>query len=487
MRILLASSEVHPYSKTGGLADMVSGLAKWLARRGHQVAVVTPLYTGIRERFPEIHEVGWEVVLPLGAEAQAAGIFMVDAGPNLRVYFVENEFYHRSAPYQERGVDYPDNAERFIFFSKVVAHLARDLPVRPEIVHVHDWQGAMAALFIWHQRWREGWSNAPRVCLTIHNLAYQGLFEAGKFALTNLPWDYFNPEGVEFYGQLNCLKAGLVYSDFITTVSPQYAQEITTPEFGCGLEGVLQKRRHRLVGILNGVDYEEWNPECDPILEHHFSTRNLRGKTAQKRLLQEELGLPCTPEVPLFGIVTRLAAQKGLDILLAALAEVLPATEMQFAVVGSGSQAIQNAFMRLARVFPRKLAACHAFDNALSHKMMAGCDFFVVPSAFEPCGLNQMYAQRYGAIPIVRRTGGLHDTVIDITENPNNPTGIKFSEYSARALVHAIHKAVALYQSRPLLRRYRLNAMRADFSWERAVTAYESVYSALLSSALPVG
>ncbi|MDW7981098.1 MAG: glycogen synthase GlgA [Verrucomicrobiales bacterium] len=480
MRVLIASSEVYPYSKTGGLADMVGGLAKWLARSGNQVTVVTPLYGGIRERFPEMTLWHREISLLLGRATIWARIWILEPEPNLRVCFVDSEFYEGREPYQNAGVDYSDNAERFIFFSKAVAYLARHLQPEPEIVHLHDWQTGVAALIIWHQRWREGWTSAPKVCFTIHNLAYQGLFDPGKFALTNLPWDYFSPDGVEFYGQLNCLKAGIVYADVITTVSPRYAYEITTPEFGCGLEGVLRKRIDDLIGVLNGVDYEEWDPERDPFIEHRFSIRNLRGKAAQKSALQRELGLPVSSATPLFGIVTRLAAQKGLDILVGALAEVLPAAQMQFVLVGTGSVSLYNAFARLAVSFPDKVSANHRFDQGLSHRVIAGCDFFIVPSQFEPCGLNQMYAQRYGTIPIVRRTGGLDDTVVDARENADGATGIKFSEYSARALAKAIAKALALYKDKPLLRHYRKNAMAADFSWQRTVREYETVYQRLL-------
>lgn len=482
MRILIASSEVYPYSKTGGLADMVAGLAKWLARRGHNVDVVTPFYSGISERFPAIKPYRCNISISLGSRIYAAGIFALEAERNLRVYFVDNEFYHRPTLYQLEGADYTDNAERFVFFSKVIAYLARHLPEPPDVIHLHDWQTAVTALIVWHQRWREGWATAPRVCFTIHNLAYQGLFDANKFGLTNLPWDYFNHEGVEFYGQFNCLKAGIVYADLITTVSPRYAREITTAEFGCGLDGVLRNRQADLFGILNGVDYDEWDPSRDPFIGHNFSVTDMRGKVAVKLALQRELGLSISSSTPLFGIVTRLAPQKGLDILLAALVEVLPVLPMQFVLVGTGSRAIHNAFARLAQSFPDKVSANHGFDQALSHRVIAGCDFFIVPSAFEPCGLNQMYAQRYGTIPIVRQTGGLDDTVIDARENPRSATGIKFAEYSSRALTHAIYKAVELYHDPLLLHHYRRNAMAADFSWERTVVEYESIFDRLLQT-----
>src|SRR6185503_3461940 len=255
MKILLASSEVHPYSKTGGLADMVGALGKTLAREGHQVGLVTPLYSGIRERFPEIKRLDWSLSLPLGTDSVPGEIWTLDTREGLTIYFIHQpDFYFRPALYQQKdGTDYPDNAERFIFLSKAVVHLARYLPWQPELVQAHDWQVGLAPLLIRHER-AAGWGTAPRTCLTIHNLAYQGVFPAAAYPLTNLPWQYFTPKGVEFYGQLNCLKAGIVYSDVLTTVSPRYAREITTPEFGCGLDGVLRERQAALVGILNGVD-----------------------------------------------------------------------------------------------------------------------------------------------------------------------------------------------------------------------------------------
>lgn len=476
MRILLASSEVHPYSKTGGLADMVGALAKTLARMGQQVGVVTPLYAGIRERFPGLRQVDLPLEFPLGHRRVAASIWSLDPFPGLTTYFVDQtDFYQRSGLYQEEGVDYPDNGERFMFFSKVVAHLALRLPWQPEVLHLHDWQTSPAAVLIQHHRRVTGPGRTPGICLTIHNLAYQGLFPASQYPLTNLPDDYFTPNGLEFYGQLGCLKAGIVYADVITTVSPRYAREITTEEMGCGLDGLLRQRNSSLIGILNGVDGDEWNPISDPYLKHSYSATDMRGKEENKLELQKECGLPVCAGVPLFGTIGRLTEQKGVEILLGALEEML-ATEMQFVAVGSGAPAFQRAYQELARRHPSQVAVRIGFDEGLSHRIEASCDFFLMPSRFEPCGLNQMYGLLYGTIPIVRATGGLDDTVIDIREDSVKANGIKFTEYSPTALAKSIRKALAIYEEPQLLQRFRHNGMTADFSWPRTVAEYIRAY-----------
>ena len=481
MKILLASSEVHPYSKTGGLADMVGALGKALARAGHEACIVTPLYQDIRERFPAMRPVEWQFDLPLGAQPVPAELWSLEVEKGLTVYFVDQpEFYQRAGLYLEDHVSYPDNAERFIFFSKCVANLARYLPGRPDLVHVHDWQAALVPALMLHQRRAEGWGNPPPTCLTIHNLAYQGTFLAAAFALTNLPEEFFTVEGAEFYKQLNCLKAGIAFADAITTVSPRYAREIMTEEFGCGLDGFLRRRQDRLFGILNGVDHEEWNTLHDPFLKYPYSTARLAGKQKNKIALQRELGLPAAAAAPLFGTVTRLTEQKGVDIQLGALEEMLSA-DIQFVLIGSGSAAYERAYLDLARRFPSQVAVRIGYDEGLSHRIEAGCDFYLMPSWFEPSGLNQMYSLRYGTIPVVRAVGGLDDSVIDCSQDQKRANGIKFHEYSARALAKAIRKALALYQEPDWLRRYRQNAMKTDFSWKQTVGEYLKVYEAAKS------
>ena len=478
MKILLASSEVHPYSKTGGLADMVGAIGKAMGKAGHQVGIVTPLYRGIFEKYPEIRKLDWHMDLPMGDGRVRGEVWTLEPSTGLTIYFVHQpEFYQRPGLYNEKGVDYADNAARFIFFSKAVAHLARYLPWQPEVVHANDWQAGLVPLMMLHQKLHEGWNNLPRTCFTIHNLAYQGIFPGTEYALTNLPQDYFNLFGAEFYGMLNCLKAGIAYADVLTTVSPRYAREITLPEFGCGLDDLLRKRRRVLHGILNGVDYEEWNTTKNPFLKHPYSSRIIAGKTENKLDLQRELGLPVNAGVPLFGSITRLADQKGLDIELGALEEMLSAN-LQFVLLGSGAPVYERAYRELARRYPEKVAVRIGFDQGLSHRIEAGCDFYVMPSRFEPCGLNQMYSQRYGTVPIVRITGGLDDTVVDITENATRASGIKFQEYSARALAKGFRKALALYDDPKLLRHYRKNAMTADFSWETVMGQYIQAYAA---------
>ena len=481
MKVLLASSEVHPFSKTGGLADMVGALGKALAAAGHDVTIVTPLYRGIRERFTELRATDWHIDVPLGPTRVQAGIAELRLNERLKVCFVDQrDYFHRLALYGESNTDYPDNPQRFIFFAKAVVQFAHLQPNGPfDIVHVHDWQAGLVPALLRHEAHRTGW-RAPRTVLTIHNLAYQGRFPASAFALTNLPLDYFTPAGVEFYGDLNCLKAAIIYSDLLTTVSPRYAREICTEAYGCGLDDRLRMRQDRLVGILNGVDYDEWSTHRNLHLRHPYSYRKMAGKAATKHDLQRELGLPMRADVPLFATVTRLADQKGVDILLAALEEML-ATEMQFILLGSGDPNLQRGYQNLARRYPTKVVARIGYDHALSHRIEAACDFFLMPSRFEPCGLNQMYSLRYGAIPIVRRTGGLDDSVVDLTDNEERADGIKFTEFTSRALANAIRKALVLYQTPALLDQMRHNGMTADFSWGRTTEAYTRVYQRALA------
>ncbi len=476
MNILLASSEVFPYSKTGGLADMVGALSKALAADEHTVTVVTPLYRDIREKHRGLRETGLEISLPLGSETVTAKLWSTEPAERLTVLFVDvPEYYDRPALYGVAGIDYADNPARFIFLSKAVAHLARTAEVIPDVVHVHDWQVGLVPLFVRFGERIGTWPHVPATVLTIHNLAYQGVFPPGDYALTNLPYDYFTPQGVEFYNQMNCLKAGISYADMITTVSPRYAREIMTEPYGCGLDGVIRGRQDRLAGILNGVDYSEWNTEKNPLLDFVYSVDDFSGKAAQKLALQRELGLPPAGDIPLFGTVSRLADQKGLDIAIATLEEML-ATRMQFVLLGSGDPAFERGLKQLQDRYPDKVAVRIGYDHGLSHRIEAGCDFFLMPSRFEPCGLNQMYSLRYGTIPIVRVTGGLDDSVTDITENPDDADGIKFYEYSSRALTKAVRKALVLYEDKALLDHYRRNGMNVDYSWENTTHKYEAVF-----------
>ena len=458
---------------------MVGALGKALAHAGHETRIVTPLYRGIREKYPQIQRVDWWFDLPLGARRVQAELWSLAIENGPLVYFIQQrEFYQRADLYQENDLSYADNAERFIFFSKCIAHLARYLPWRPDVVHINDWQTGVVPALILQQEQAEGWVNPPPTCLTIHNLAYQGIFPSGAFALTNLPAELFTMDGAEFYGQLNCLKAGIIFADAITTVSPRYAREIMTEECGCALDGLLRQRQDRLFGILNGVDHEEWDPATDPLLPQTYSARRLAGKAACKLALQNEMGLPESADTPLFGTISRLADQKGVDIQLGALEEMLRA-DIQFVQLGSGSWAYERGYYELARRFPTKVAVRVGYDEGLAHRIEAGCDFYLMPSRFEPSGLNQMYSLCYGTIPIVRAVGGLDDSVIDFTQDAARANGIKFHEYSSRALAKAIRKALALYQHQDLLQKFRRNAMKSDFSWKQTVVEYLKVYATI--------
>jgi len=480
MNVLLASSEVHPYSKTGGLADMVGALGKALSHAGHRVGIVTPLYLGIRGRFPGLQRLELPLDFPLGRRQVQGEVWALEVQAGHTIYFIDQpEFFQRSGLYQTEGMDYSDNAERFIFFSKAISYLAVKLDWQPDVLHLNDWQTGMAALFLHHERRQTPSQLTPGTCFTVHNLAYQGVFPASQYVLTNLPWDYFNPAGVEFYGQVNCAKAGIAFSEVITTVSPRYAREITTPELGSGLDGLLRERQTALLGILNGVDYEEWDPAIDASLEHKYDINDLTGKQAEKVALQKEFGLTPDPGLPLFGNIGRMVEQKGVDILLGALEEMLRA-DIQFVQLGTGTPFFQRACQELGLRFPGRAGVRVGFDEPLSHRIEAGCDFFLMPSRFEPCGLNQMYSLRYGTIPVVRATGGLDDTVTDIREDQAKASGIKFYEYSGRALAKGIQKAIALYREPELLRHFRQNAMAADFSWDRTALEYVKVYKRIV-------
>ena len=477
MRVLLASSEVHPFSKTGGLADMVGALGKALGRKGHQVGLVTPLYAGIRERFPLKLRDDLPIDLPIGLRRVYGRIWTLSPSENLTIYFVDQPaFFDRADIYQRDGVDYADNAERFTFLAKTVAHLATHLDWKPEVVHLHDWQVAMAPLFLKQEAPSSGSKDLPPVVVTVHNLAYQGLFPAHQFALTNLPWDAFNPSVSEFYGQVNFLKSGLASCELITTVSPRYSREIMTEEYGCGLDGLLRHRADSVSGILNGVDYEEWRTEGNPHLKHPYSSEDMAGKMRGKLELQTELLLPRDESIPLFGNIGRMVEQKGVDIMLPAL-ESLLAENLQVVILGSGSPTFQRRFVDLAAKFPTKLKVVIGYNPGLSHRIEAGSDFFLMPSRFEPCGLNQLYSLRYGTIPIVRRTGGLCDSVTDLQEDFAKANGIKFTDYSSTALAQAVRKALSMFFEPSLLQHYRFNAMKADFSWDRTSDAYVEKYS----------
>ena len=486
MRILIAASEVLPFSKTGGLADMTGSLAKYLAKNGHQVRVITPFYRCVRESqaLPELEPDPTPLRLRLGNSVVEGRILRGQITGRLQVCFVEQDrFYDRSGLYNEQvgpiRQSYPDNTERFLFLCKAAVALAQRTTPPFDIVHLHDWQTAPVALLIRHASWYEGWYDAPKTVLTIHNLAFQGRDSAWKYTLLNLPSYYFHPDGVEFYGDLNLLKSGMVFADALTTVSPSYAREILSPEYGAGLDGVLRAREKALFGILNGIDPEVWKTKGNPYLPYEYDARHLEGKRQIKRALQQEVGLPENPDIPLFGTVTRMEIQKGVDLTLEALPKLLD-FPWQYVLLGTGDPVLVAQAQELARRYPHRMAFQNTYNEPLAHRIVAGADFYLMPSRYEPCGLNQMYAMHYGTIPIVHATGGLADSVIDETENPQHATGIKFTEPTSEALAEALRKAYRLYQNRQKLQAYQQRGMAQDFSWRKVAKEYASLFRHVL-------
>ena len=468
MRILHATSELFPYSKTGGLADMVAGLTGALAGEGHEVTIATPLYRGIREQFPDLQPPSAPFKIKLGKNQFTGRWWKLETDAGVTIYFLENDgFYNRPGIYLHDGDGYWDNPERFMFLSKIVASMAS----RFDIVHVHDWQIAFVPMLLK----RGGFKNPPPTVLTIHNLAYQGNCEGERFAISDLPRKHFHREGPEFWGSLNYLKAGLHYADAITTVSPQYAKEILTPEFGEGMEGVLKSRGSALVGVLNGVDYHEWRTNCNSHLAEDYSVDDLSGKAACKSALTRQSGL-AEGSRPLFGMVSRLAEQKGIGLLLETVREFLAEGKVQFIVLGDGEPRWIRQLIELQKQFPKSTSVNIGYDNRLAHQVEAGSDFFMMPSRFEPCGLNQMYSLRYGTIPVVHAVGGLEDTVIDLHENPSNATGIKFRSFTHSGFRAAVNRALELYDQPTVRNEMIKRGMKQDYSWAKSSAKFADIY-----------
>ncbi len=486
MKIFLASSEAVPFSKTGGLADVAGSLAAALAAKGHDVTLITPLYpqqlSGPLTQ--NIDPGGIEIALPMADRLVTCLVRSTTLpGSRAKVYLVEHHgYFDRPTLYGDGNNAYDDNCERFAFFSKVVVELARSAPQPPDILHAHDWQTALVPVLTSEWLRREPGRGHIASVLTIHNINFQGQFWHFDMPLTGLDWKYFNWRQLEFYGSLNLLKGGIVFADKVTTVSPTYAEEIQTSQFGCGMETVLRNRQQDLVGILNGIDVKAWNPATDPHLPRQYTADTLaEGKRVCKQKLQEEFGLPVNPDVPLLGMVSRFAEQKGFDLIKAALPRML-ASELQLVFLGTGDPRYMAMVREAASTHPHRVAAQIGFDEGMAHRIEAGADLFLMPSRFEPCGLNQMYSMAYGTPPIVNRTGGLVDSVTDansMTLDAGTATGIVFQHYAVEDFWHAITRALELFRT-PEWERLQRNGMMADWSWDKSAVQYERVFQAAL-------
>jgi len=470
MKILMVASECVPLAKTGGLGDVVGALSSALPELGVECAVALPAYQRVMEKFPA-EETDIEVAVELAGRKAAGKIFKAAVEGPAPVYLIRNDKYFRRPEfYGTPQGDYPDNAERFAFFSKAVLELAA--ATGPwDVIHCHDWQAAPVPVLNTLGRRKA----RPKTIQTIHNLAHQGVFPYSEWPLLGIDATYFHPKYLEFYGRINFLKGGILFADALTTVSRKYAQEILTPEYGSGLEGVLADRKRDLHGILNGVDYREWNPATDPHIKKNYSAANLAGKAECKSDLERIYGLPRKSSAPLLGIVSRLADQKGLDLLLEIIDDLL-SMDLQIVILGAGDQHYQDLLSKLPAVHPEKIGVKIGFDNALAHQIEAGADMFLMPSRYEPCGLNQIYSLKYGTVPVVRATGGLDDTIEDFDPLSGKGNGFKFAHYSGEALLSAIKRAIAVYINKKAWAQVVANGMAADFSWGRSAKEYLGLY-----------
>jgi starch synthase len=469
-RILMVASEAAPFVKTGGLADVLGSLPAALVKRGNEVAVVLPRY---RTALIDSSERIWHAMpVSVGSHHFTVAIDQV-IRQGVRYLFIDcPPLYDRPGIYNEKHIDYPDNHIRFALLNQAAIGIARHM-FRPDIFHAHDWQAGLLAPYL-----RSTFSGDPtffgsKCVLTIHNLGYQGNFWAVRMQEVGLDPVLYHTEGLEFNGMISFLKGGIIFSDAVTTVSPTYAREIQTPEYGFGFDGLLRSRSYKLHGILNGVDYSQWSPETDPYIPARFSAGDLSGKADCKRYLLAEMGLPYDANRPLIGIVSRFADQKGFD-LVAEIAGPLAEENVAFAILGSGEERFEDMFRQFNAARPDKFGVRIGYDDALAHRIEAGSDMFLMPSLYEPCGLNQIYSLRYGTVPIVRATGGLDDTV-------DGTTGFKFGEYSPAALAGAIGEALHAWQFRDAWTERMRRGMAKDFSWEASAAEYQRLYAELAS------
>jgi starch synthase len=489
VNILLASSEAVPFAKTGGLADVCGALPAELARLGHHASLILPAYRHVRGCGLPLDDLGIRFIVPIGSKTMTGQLLRSTLpGVGVPVYLIQqDQYFDRDELYNVDGKDYIDNCERFVFFSRAVLETIRLLDLQVDVLHANDWQtGLIPAYLKIEYRHRPGYQNIASL-LTIHNIAFQGRFWHWDMLLTGLDWKYFNWHEMEFHGYLNLLKTGMVFADSISTVSPQYALEIQSPPQGCGLEGVLQHRRDVLSGILNGIDVKEWNPATDPHLAERYDVGSYaRGKARCKAALQEELGLARLADVPLLGFVGRLTEQKGIDLVVDVLQQWVQTTDAQWVFLGVGQPKYHKALELLASRFPQKVAVRLEFSNPLAHRIEAGADLFLMPSRYEPCGLNQMYSLRYGTVPVVRATGGLADTIVGYDgpgAAPDQANGFRFHEYSALALDESLHQACDAYRKPEIWNPLVVTGMKQDWSWTRSAKQYVELYQATLARA----
>jgi len=478
MKIVMIASECVPYAKTGGLADVVGALPKTLQAMGHQVMVVIPKYSLIDYTRHGLNPFLQSMGVWMGDAQEWCSVHMTSKY-GYPVYFIEaHKYFDRWGLYHDQYFnDYQDNPRRFGFLTRAALQLCRDLNFRPDIVHAHDWQAALAPGYLKIWDWNDPVLGGAASVLTIHNIAYQGVYSAKDYDYLGLQWGNFTPSKFEDHGRINFLKGGIHYADMVNTVSPTYAWETRTPSGGYGLAPYLNDRGDAYVGILNGVDYTQWNPAVDPLIPAHYTVKDLSGKGLCKQALQQRFGLEVNPNIPIIGVVSRLVSQKGLDLLAQTIEDITRDMLVQFVVLGSGDPGLENFYRSLPSRYPGRMGSYIGFNEELSHWIEAGCDFFIMPSIYEPCGLNQIYSLKYGTVPIVRATGGLDDTVQQYDESSGSGTGFKFWDATPAAIYYTVGWAVSTYFDRPKHMQAMIRlAMVQSFSWEDSARQYEQLY-----------
>ena len=484
MRIAEVSSEIIPYAKTGGLADVTGTLPLYLEKAGHEVSMFMPLYKSVKESSIDTRLSDITFDIPIGDREYTVNLWKSThhGSKNIAIYFIQrDEYYDRDALYGTESGDYQDNSERFIFFSRAVIEAIKRLGLSIDIIHCHDWQTALIPIYLKTLFTHDKKLSSIKTVLTIHNLAYQGMFRQEEMKLTGLDMSLFNWKNLEHWGNVNFLKGGIVFADFVTTVSKKYAEEIRTVEFGCGLEDVIKEYESKLYGIINGVDYSEWSPEIDNLIPSKYSVDDSSGKALCKKHLQKILNLPQT-EAPLLGMISRLAEQKGVDLLIVIMDELME-RDLQLVILGIGDEKYHQMLKDAVPKYNSKLSVNIMFDNKLAHEIEAGSDIFLMPSKYEPCGLNQLYSLRYGTIPVVRETGGLADTIIDANdENLKNgvATGYTMKGFFATEFLFASDRALEMYKSKTQWNALIKNAMIQDWSWEKSANKYVALFKSVL-------
>jgi len=482
MLIVSVASEVAPFAKTGGLGDVTGSLPLALRKLGHQVLTFLPRYRCIDIQKNKLSVVIDQLQVPLGKEKVTARVYRHHHPGGADFYFIDHaDFFLRDELYGTSTSDYPDNDRRFTFFQRAVLETLCELSVKPDIIHCHDWQTGLIPAYLKTRYVKEPLFKKTKTVYTVHNLAYQGNFPPDSLPLTGIGWEEYKMEKLEFYGKVSFMKGGLVYADSVTTVSERYSREIQTEEFGCGMDKVLAHRQDSVYGIVNGLDYEEWDPAADKDIFERYDGRSLENKEKNKTALQTSEDFTVDLSIPLFGVVSRLIDQKGIDVLVASL-DALAARGGQFVLLGTGDEKYHHVLREIGRRHRGRFGMHIVFDPVRAKQIYAGCDFLLVPSYYEPCGLAHLVAMRYGTIPIVRATGGLADTVEEFNVQTGTGNGFSFEAYKSEALIQAVERGIKVFKEKKDWHRLIQNAMACDYSWEASAKKYSDLFSRMTQS-----